>query len=113
MVRGERPVLWGDGSQTRDYVHVSDVVRAIEAIADERLEGVYNVGTGKNYSFNETIDFLNRALGLEIEPEYEPVPLSNYNYAQLADISKIQSEAGWEPTIDFEEGVELLCEPYL
>jgi UDP-glucose 4-epimerase len=112
MADGERPVLWGDGTQTRDYVHVSDVVSAIEQIADERLSGVYNVGTGKNYSFNETVDLLNEALGTDINPVYEPVQLSNYNYQQRADPSKLQDATGWEPELSFEDGVRQVCEPY-
>jgi UDP-glucose 4-epimerase len=113
MARGEAPVLWGDGSQTRDYVHVSDVVRALELVAENRLSGVYNVGTGRNYSFNETVDLLNRSLGTDIDPEYEPVPLSNYNYQQRADASRLREATGWEPTVSFEEGVEQVCAPYV
>lgn len=112
MANGQRPVLWGDGTQTRDYVHVSDVARALEAIADAGLEGAYNVGTGRNVSFNETIALLNDALGTDIEPEYEPVKLKNYNYQQRFDVSKLQDATGWEPTVPFEEGVELVCRPY-
>jgi len=113
MARGERPVLWGDGEQTRDYVHVSDVVRALELVADEALTGVYNVGTGTSYSFNRTVELLNAALGTAIDPEYEPVPLSNYNYAQRADASKLREATGWEPRTSFETGVDRLCAPYL
>jgi UDP-glucose 4-epimerase len=113
LAAGDPPVLWGDGSQTRDYVHVSDVVRAIEAVADERLSGVYNVGTGRSVSFNETVEMLNDALGTDVEPEYEPVPLDHYNYAQRADYSRLHDATGWEPTVDFEEGVRRVCEPYL
>ncbi len=113
MADGDRPVLWGDGTQTRDYVHVSDVARAMETVADNRLEGAYNVGTGRNVSFNETVDLLNDALGTDIEPEYEPVPLTNYNYQQRFDISKLRAATDWEPRIDFEEGVEMVCEPYV
>ena len=112
MADGETPVLWGDGTQTRDYVHVSDVVRALELVADNRLAGVYNVGTGRNYSFNETVDLLNEALGTDIEPAYEPVQLSNYNYQQRADASKLREATGWEPTVGFEEGVRQVCAPY-
>jgi UDP-glucose 4-epimerase len=112
MADGERPVLWGDGTQTRDYVHVSDVVSAIEQLADEGCSGVYNVGTGANYSFNETVDLLNEALGTDIDPIYEPVQLSNYNYQQRAETSKLQDATGWEPTITFEEGIRQVCESY-
>ena len=113
LADGETPVLWGDGSQTRDYVHVTDVARALEAVADERLRGAYNVGTGENYSFNETVDLLNDSLGTEIEPAYEPVPLTNYNYQQRFDVSKLRTATGWEPTVSFPEGVRRVCAPYV
>ncbi|MFB6072577.1 MAG: NAD-dependent epimerase/dehydratase family protein [Halobacterium sp.] len=113
MADGEAPVLWGDGEQTRDYTHVSDVVRALELVADNRLSGVYNVGTGRSVSFNETVELLNDALGTDIDPEYEPVQLSNYNYRQRADASKLREATGWEPEVSFEEGVEQVCAPYL
>ncbi len=113
MADGEQPVLWGDGSQTRDYVHVSDVARALEAIADERLTGAYNVGTGENYSFDETVALLNEALGTDIEPEYEPVPLTNYNYQQRFDVTELREATGWTPTTSFPEGVRQVCVPYV
>lgn len=109
---GDTPVLWGDGSQTRDFVHVSDVVRALVRIAEERLDGVYNVGTEENYSFNEVIDLIDEAIGTDIDPDYEPVPLKNYNYQQRADASKLREATGWEPEVDFEDGVRQVCEPY-
>ena len=109
---GDTPVLWGDGSQTRDFVHVSDVVRALVRIAEERLDGVYNVGTEENYSFNEVIDLINEAIGTDVDPDYEPVPLKNYNYQQRADTSKLREATGWDPEVDFEDGVRQVCEPY-
>ncbi|MFB6153210.1 MAG: NAD-dependent epimerase/dehydratase family protein [Halodesulfurarchaeum sp.] len=112
LADGKPPVLWGDGEQTRDFTHVSDVVRAIEAVADERLSGVYNVGTGHSTSFNEMIAMLNETLGTDVEPTYEPVPLANYNYEQRADPSKLQAATGWEPAVSFEEGIRRVCAPY-
>ncbi|PSP27340.1 nucleoside-diphosphate sugar epimerase [Halobacteriales archaeon QH_2_65_14] len=112
MDDGEQPVLWDDGSQTRDYTHVRDVVRAIELVADHRLSGVYNVGTGRNVTFNETVELLNDALGTDIDPVYESIPLKHYNHQQRADPSKLREATGWEPAVAFEDGVEMLCEPY-
>jgi UDP-glucose 4-epimerase len=109
---GESPVLWGDGTQTRDFTHVSDIVRGLELAAENRLDGVFNLGTGESYSFNEMVDLINEQLGTDVEPTYEPVPLENYVYHTCADISKFQAATGWEPEIDFEEGVSMVCEPY-
>ena len=50
--------------------------------------------------------------GTDIEPDYEPVPLKNYNYQQRADASKLREATGWEPEVDFEDGVRQVCKPY-
>jgi len=113
MARGARPVLWGDGEQTRDYTHVDDVVRALVRVAEKRLAGVYNVGAERSVSFNETVEMLNDALGTDIEPEYVPVRLSNYNYAQRADATRLREATGWEPEIPFEEGLKQVCAAYV
>ncbi|SIR73102.1 NAD-dependent epimerase/dehydratase family protein [Natronorubrum thiooxidans] len=113
IANGESPVLWGDGTQTRDFTHVDDIVRGLELAADHDLEGVYNLGTGEPYSFNETVSLLNDVLGTSVEPTYEPIPLENYVHDTYADSSKFHSETGWEPQVDFEEGVRRVCQPYL
>jgi len=113
IANGESPVLWGDGSQTRDFTHVDDIVRGLEAIADNELTGVYNLGTGDPYSFNEMVELINDALGTDVEPEYEPIPLENYVHDTCADITKIREATGWEPEVDFAEGVRRVCAPYL
>ncbi|AHG01503.1 nucleoside-diphosphate sugar epimerase (plasmid) [Halostagnicola larsenii XH-48] len=113
IANGDSPVLWGDGTQTRDFTHIDDIVHGLETAADHELAGAYNLGTGEPYSFNETVELINENLGTDIEPVYEPVPLENYIYHTCADISKIQAETDWEPRIGFEEGVERVCESYL
>ncbi|MFC7215835.1 NAD-dependent epimerase/dehydratase family protein [Saliphagus sp. GCM10025334] len=110
---GTPPVLWGDGSQTRDFTHVEDVVRGLELAAEHRLEGVFNLGTGESYSFNEVVDLLNDVLGTDVDPVYEPIPLTNYVHDTCADSSTFRDATGWHPEIDFEEGVERVCRPYL
>jgi UDP-glucose 4-epimerase len=113
IASGESPVLWGDGSQTRDFTHVEDIVRGLSRAAEEELTGVYNLGTGDPYSFNEMVELINDVLERDIEPTYEPIPLENYVHDTCADITKIREATGWEPEIDFEEGVRRVCEPYL
>jgi len=112
IANGESPVLWGDGSQTRDFTHVSDIVAGLVRTAEERLDGVYNLGTGESYSFDEMVEMINEALGTDVEPVYEPFPIENYVYHTKADASKVRAATGWEPRIDFEEGVEMVCAPY-
>jgi UDP-glucose 4-epimerase len=112
IAAGESPVLWGDGSQTRDFTYVDDIVRGLVRAGEEELVGVYNLGTGEPYSFNEMVELINDALGTDVEPEYEPIPLENYVHDTCADISKIKEATGWEPRISFEEGVERVVAPY-
>ncbi|MFA1611812.1 NAD-dependent epimerase/dehydratase family protein [Halobellus rubicundus] len=113
IASGESPVLWGDGTQTRDFTHVDDIVRGLVRTAEAELAGVYNLGTGDPYSFNEMVEMINDVLGTDVEPEYEPIPLENYVHDTCADITRIREATGWEPQIDFEEGVRRVCEPYL
>lgn len=111
---GDSPVLYGDGTQTRDFTHVSDIVRACEMAVGQR-NTVYNVGTGDPHSFNEVVSVLNETLGENVDPEYidNPIPEHVYVHDTCADIDRIKSDLGWEPQINFEEGVELVCEPYI
>jgi len=74
VASGEAPELFGDGSQTRDFTHVSDVARACELAADNELTGVYNVGTQEAYSFNEMVAMISDALGADIDPSTSSVP---------------------------------------
>jgi UDP-glucose 4-epimerase len=112
IANGERPELFGDGTQTRDFTHVEDVVRACELAAEHELQGIYNVGTAESYTFNEMVAMINEELGTDIDPKYIENPLEVYVHDTMADYSKLQQATGWEPTIDFAEGVQRVCEPY-
>ncbi len=115
IANGESPVLYGDGTQTRDFTHVSDIVRGLVVAAKHKLDGIYNVGTGKSYDFNTVVEMINDELGTDVEPEYveNPIPESVYVHDTCADASKLQSETGWEPQIDFEEGIRRVCAQYV
>ena len=114
IANGEAPILYGDGRQTRDFVHVSDVVDAAVRAAEGELDGVYNVGTGKRRSFNTVIESINEALGTDVDPEYveNPIPESVYVHDTCADASKLHEATGWEPEIGFEEGIRRVCSAY-
>jgi len=112
ITEDESPVLWGDGTQTRDFTHVMDIVRGLELAAENELDGIYNLGVGNPFTFNEMVEMINDELGTDVPSEYEPVPLENYVYHTHADPSKFKQATGWEPEISFEEGVGMVCEPY-
>ncbi|MFB6129276.1 MAG: NAD-dependent epimerase/dehydratase family protein [Salinigranum sp.] len=114
VANGRRPKIYGDGTQTRDFTHVTDVVRGIELAADNELTGVYNLGTGESYDFNTVVDYVNEELGTDVEPEYveNPIPEDVYVHDTMADPSKMTAATGWEPEIGFREGVRRVCAPY-
>jgi len=114
IAHGRSPTIYGDGSQTRDFTHVDDIVRGLIRAAEAELDGIYNLGTGEAYSFIEIVELLNAELGREIEPEFveNPIPESVYVHDTCADISKIRRETGWEPQITLEEGLSAVCAAY-
>ena len=87
----------GDGEQTRDFVHVSDVVSANMLVADRDVNGVYNVGTGVEYSVNQIADLISD------DQVYIPARVGEARRS-VADISKIKS-IGWEPIIKLEDWI--------
>ncbi|MEM4781692.1 MAG: NAD-dependent epimerase/dehydratase family protein [Halalkalicoccus sp.] len=115
LANGRAPELYGDGSQTRDFTHVSDIVRGFELAAECELDGIYNLGTGESYDFVAVVSLLNEELGTAIEPEYveNPIPEAVYVHDTCADYSKMHAATGWEPEIDFREGIRRVCLPYV
>ncbi len=110
MQRGERPVIWGDGNQTRDFVYVKDVVRANLLAAKARgISGeVINVGTGKETTLNELVSILNGMLGTNIRPKYVRIPVKNYIFRQRADMRKARRLLGYEPLYSLRDGIREL-----
>jgi len=114
IAHGHNPEIWGDGTQTRDFTHVDDIVRGLELAADHRLNGIYNLGTGEGYSLNYLVGALNEELGTDVEPVYEdnPIPDDVYVHDTCADSTKMREATGWEPRIDFHEGLGRVCAQY-
>jgi UDP-glucose 4-epimerase len=103
---GEEPVIYGDGSQTRDFVWVGDVVEAcVRAMASDVSCGVFNVGTGVSYSLNQVLSKINALLGLSVGPRYVANPVKNYVHDTLADTSRAESILGFKASIDLDEGI--------
>ena len=114
MLRGDRPVIFGDGSQTRDFTFVKDAVRAnILALERKGLKAeVFNVGTGRETSFNEIVSIINQVLGTNIEPKYVDNPIKNYVYRTCADTSKAEKLLGFRAETDLLTGVRITAEYY-
>ena len=112
MQKGKAPLVFGDGSQTRDFTYVDDVVDAnLLALKYPEL-GVFNVGTGKNVTINEMIAMLNRQLGKSIKAEYKPNKIKNYVQETLADTKKAETKLGFKAKVSLELGIERLIRAY-
>ncbi len=103
LLSGETPRINGDGLQTRDYVHVSDVVKANLAAVGRSGFGTYNVGTSVESSVVDLYHGLARALGLEVEPEFGPAKSGEQRRSSI-DASRLRAELGVEPPLDLEAG---------
>jgi len=104
---GKPMTITGDGTQTRDFVHVSDVARLNVLVAEHKgdISGeFFNVGGGKNFSVKRISEMIGGPVKY-IKPRLEP-------HETLADISKIERVLGWKPTVSFEEGIEELRKEY-
>lgn len=107
MMNGEQPVIYGDGTQTRDFTFVQDIVQGNIKAAERDVSGeVMNLGTGQETSLNELVDLLNAALGTDIDAEHVEMPMDNYVMRTRADYSKAKKLIGYEPTFSLEEGIQ-------
>ena len=111
LLNGNRPLIFEDGEQTRDFVHVSDIVQAnLLALETDRADyQAINVGTGVSTSIRTVSRLLAEGLGLDLEPEI----VSKYREGDIrhcvSDISKAKSLLGYEPRVTLERGIpELL-----
>lgn len=107
LLNDQPPLVFEDGNQKRDFVHVLDVANAFVTVleSDKRIWDVFNVGSGRSITINEVALTLARLLHKNIAPDI----LHKYRVGDIrhcfADISKIQSTLGFRPSQDFEEGM--------
>jgi UDP-glucose 4-epimerase len=112
MKAGRQPVILGDGTQSRDFIYVEDVVGANLLALEYKGTDIFNVGTGKGTTLNEVVSLLNSKLGTGTEPSYEPNRIKNYVQHTLADTKKAKAKLGFSAKIGLEEGVERLITHY-
>lgn len=110
MILNDEFTIYGDGSQTRDFTHVDDIVRALVLAAGKDGTFVFNVGTGRETSFNEVAKLIQEIKPLKIK--YLPNPLENYVERTQADTSLVKRELSWAPTVKLEDGIRKTVEYY-
>jgi UDP-glucose 4-epimerase len=109
---GQKPLIFGDGLQTMDFVHVDDIARAnILAAKSDHTEEAFNVASQTETSLRGLADLLCKVMGREgLEPEYGPERAVNPVPRRLADISKARALLGFEPKVGLEDGLRGLVE---
>lgn len=111
MRRGETPVIFGDGLQTRDFTYVKDVTAALRLAMQSDYHGILNVGTGKAYSFNDLIEILNENMRLAIKPQHVENPIKNYVLHTQADTAKAEKILGFKAKWSLEDGIRERLRP--
>ncbi len=108
MREGKRPVVFGDGTQSRDFIHIDDVVKANLLALGYGKHGIFNIGTGKAATLNRVVELLNAELGVCIKPEYRPNTIANYVSHTLADTRLAAEKLRFHSSISLEEGISRL-----
>jgi len=107
MIAGKSPLIYGDGEQSRDFVHVLDVTKACIMAMESGIKcDVFNVGTGKTYSFNKAVKIINEALGTNIKIKYVKNQIHNYVFTTLASIDRADKLLGFKAGMTFERGLK-------
>ena len=102
---GERPVVFGDGLQTRDYIHVDDVVAANLAAVDSDAGGPMNIGTGIETNVLELVEALAPHAHADFTPDHQPERPGEVRHIAI-DSTRAREELGWEARVPLAEGLE-------
>lgn len=99
-----RPIIYGDGKQTRDYVYIDDIVDAHMRVLVGTSEGIFNLGTGSAISVREVFDTIAGAAGYHDEPIYAPARAGELLQSCL-DSRRARELLGWAPKVSFFDGI--------
>jgi UDP-glucose 4-epimerase len=103
-LKGEQPTIYGDGTQTRDYVYVGDTVRAFLAAADSGRPGTWNVGASAEVSVLDLIGIIAGIAGHPVTPRFVPPRPGELQRSAVA-VDRVAAELGWRPAMPLAEGV--------
>ncbi|MEL6894833.1 MAG: SDR family oxidoreductase [Planctomycetota bacterium] len=107
ILEGKRPIIFGDGMQSRDFVFVENVVDAnlLAATQDDAAGGVFNIGCGRSITLLQLLETLSTLLDRPIEPIHQAARVGDVRDS-LADISRARSVLHYEPRVDITEGLK-------
>jgi UDP-glucose 4-epimerase len=108
VLAGRRPTVFGDGTQTRDYVYVGDVVSAFLAAADRRRPGTWNIGTGVEVSVLDLARVIGEVTGLPVDYTLAPARQGELQRSALA-VERAKADLGWTATTALADGIRSVC----
>ncbi len=112
MLKGQPPIIYGDGKQSRDFTYIDNVVKANILAANSTIKGeIINIACGRKITLNQIIALINKILGKNIKPTYLPAREGNIIHS-LADISKAKKLLNYQPSVEFEKGLKKTIEWY-
>jgi UDP-glucose 4-epimerase len=111
LLTGRQPVIFGDGSKTRDYCYVADIVDANILALGSDVSGIYNLGRGIEVTDLEVFETVRDAVGSQTEPVFAEVRPGEVEHIAL-DASKAQRELGWQWKVDLTGGIAAAVEYY-
>lgn len=106
MREGKRPRIFTAGQQRRDFVYIDDVLQANLKALTCKTGGVFNVGSGRAFSFNDVVRELNRVFKIDLQPDYFENPYSFTQDWTEADLTHSRSVLGYEPKFDVPKGID-------
>jgi UDP-N-acetylglucosamine/UDP-N-acetyl-alpha-D-glucosaminouronate 4-epimerase len=113
-IKGQRPIVFGDGEQTRDFCYIDNAVRAnlLAGSSPRRLRGeVVNVACGERTSLNQLIGYIGDIAGVRMDPEYRSARAGDVRDS-LADIRAAREAIGYEPIVDVRDGLKRTFEAF-
>ena len=113
ILAGQQPTIFGDGKQSRDFTYIDNVVQGnlLAADAPAAVGQTVNVACGESFDLLQVMDGINKALGTDVKPIFEPARVGDVRDS-LADISLARQLLKYEPVVDFEEGLRRTVEYY-
>lgn len=113
MLSGERPTIFGDGKQSRDFTYIDNIIHGnlLAADAPNAVGRTINVACGESFNLLHLVDGINKSLGTKILPVFEPARAGDVRDS-LADISLARELLKYKPTVDFEEGLKRTVDYY-
>jgi UDP-glucose 4-epimerase len=106
IIDGQPPLIFGDGAQTMDFVHVRDIARAnVLAAGSAVVDDVFNIASATETSLLDLANALSAVMGYDGPPEHGPERKVNPVSRRLADVSAARDRLGWTPEIDLEAGL--------